>query len=213
MTLFNTRFRRYGFASAALFGAYVIYDHFSKNEGDAWGRTVKRIAHRENPEFLISRMIKLYAKVTGVNQSDLVKPIEEYKNLQDFFSRKVQPREIEKNDNAILAPADSQLLSISKITSNDVMKIKNTDYSLCEFLTDKNGFKFTEKDVEGLKENPQNQLYSLIFYLSPGDYHRFHSPIEMTLQEYQPFHGFKKRVDPSSLENIPVSLIESFGTK
>ena len=213
MSLLRFFFTNYICAITIAIVALYFQRNLSNNLDDDWGRFVKYIASQKRPKFLITLIIAIYSEFFRVVKSDLIKPLSEYQTIQEFFIREVKPRQIEKNDRAILAPADSKLLSISKITTDNVMKIKDKYYSLGEFLTNNNGYYFSEKEVQELKRNPENQLYSLIFYLSPGDYHRFHAPMDMQIQEYRPFKGFKKRVDPKTLEKEAVSLIESFGAK
>ena len=63
--------------------------------------------------------------------------------------------------------------------------MKGVEYSLGEFLT---GYPLamTREQIQSMKKNPQNKLQQVIFYLSPGDYHRFHSPANfevVTVQE------------------------------
>jgi phosphatidylserine decarboxylase len=40
-----------------------------------------------------------------------------------------------------------------------------------------------------MKLEKENELYQMVIYLSPGDYHRFHSPTEMTLRKANHIEG------------------------
>jgi len=46
---------------------------------------------------------------------------------------------------------------------------------------------------ESLKKSEnkkQSKIYSIIFYLNPGDYHRFHSPTDLTVKRSNHIAGF-----------------------
>lgn len=43
--------------------------------------------------------------------------------------------------------------------------------------------------VNSLLMNPNNQLYQLIVYLAPGDYHRFHSAANWKIDLRRHFQG------------------------
>lgn len=59
--------------------------------------------------------------------------------------------------------------------------VKDIKYSMGELLTGKNGYKIEGELLESMKKAEKKEgskLYSIIFYLNPGDYHRYHSPCE-----------------------------------
>jgi len=43
-----------------------------------------------------------------------------------------------------------------------------------------------------LLHNPDNELFQLVIYLAPGDYHRFHSPAKWTVKFRRHFQGILK---------------------
>lgn len=45
-----------------------------------------------------------------------------------------------------------------------------------------------------LLHNPNNELYQLVIYLAPGDYHRFHSPAQWTVKFRRHFQGTLKTI-------------------
>lgn len=78
-----------------------------------------------------------------------------------------------------MSPADSKILSFTEVTGNDVLLVKDIKYNLAEFIT---GEKRAEggKLIQDMLQNKSgdNKLFSIIFYLSPGDYHRYHSSVD-----------------------------------
>lgn len=82
-----------------------------------------------------------------------------------------------------MVPGDSKLISLSKVTGNDVLIAKDIKYNLAHFLTGKFGSQYSDSDVQSLKSNPDNDLYSMVFYLAPGDYHRYHSMAKSVINE------------------------------
>lgn len=52
-----------------------------------------------------------------------------------------------------------------------------------------------------LKKYPSNKLYQAVLYLSPGDYHRFHSPIDYEILKRKVINGYLFSVSEKSLLN------------
>lgn len=77
-----------------------------------------------------------------------------------------------------MSPADSKVLSLSEIQGDECLLVKGRYYRLGELLTGIKDHKLTEENIQTLKRNPSNKLYQCVFYLNPGDYHRFHSPAD-----------------------------------
>lgn len=73
-----------------------------------------------------------------------------------------------------MSPADSRILAFGEIKENSVFVVKGYNYSLGYFLCGED-VEFSQEDIKNMKKNPENKLYHVVFYLAPGDYHRFHS--------------------------------------
>lgn len=117
----------------------------------------------------------------GVIFEDIRDDLESFSNFNQFFTRQVNDRLITYGSDILLAPADSKVISINKIIGNDVIIAKNITYSIGNFLTGKFKEDFSQEQVDLLKKQKLTDLYSIIFYLAPHDYHRFHSMANMVV--------------------------------
>ncbi|XP_025417506.1 phosphatidylserine decarboxylase proenzyme, mitochondrial isoform X4 [Sipha flava] len=54
-----------------------------------------------------------------------------------------------------------------------------------------------------LLHNSDNELYQLVIYLAPGDYHRFHSPAQWTVKFRRHFQGELLSVNPKIARLLP----------
>ena len=96
-----------------------------------------------------------------------------------------------------LYPADSKILSVSEVTSNSVFLVKGKTYSFLELVTGKTQKIDNNNFFSKMKKNKENKIYSAIFYLSPGDYHRYHSPADLILKQRIHIAGLLYPVKPS----------------
>lgn len=84
-------------------------------------------------------------------------------------------------------------------------QVKGITYSLESFFGpqwNKNNIKSSY--LESLKKNDENTcLYHCIFYLAPGDYHRFHSPTSWKPNSRRHFHGELLSVSPKVANLVP----------
>jgi phosphatidylserine decarboxylase len=124
-----------------------------------------------------------------------------YKNLSEFFRRKLKPgsRVINKTS-SLVCPCDGKILNFGVIDNGVVEQVKGVDYSLQVFLGEtkwnEKPLHCTEQYESSLKKNPDNVLYYSIIYLAPGDYHRFHSPSEWSVFSRRHYPGELYSVSP-----------------
>ena len=105
-----------------------------------------------------------------------------------------------------VSPADGQVVQCEPLGSNGyVGSVKGIYYSVDNFLgpnTVRVCGEATPEDLKCLEQvtielKPGHCLYSCVVYLAPGDYHRFHSPVEWTVQSRRHFSGNLFSVKPS----------------
>ena len=122
--------------------------------------------------------------------------IGEYRTIQEFFTRKLKPglRPINYNKNTLVSPVDGKIVNICEL-NNDYMtlkQIKNIDYNVKDFLG------FYPK-----LNNENNKIVACVIYLSPGDYHRFHSPYNISISSRTHFSGELLPVNNFIVNSIP----------
>jgi len=95
-------------------------------------------------------------------------------------------------------------MTCGTVSSNYVEQVKGVTYSLSRFLGPVNWPHVADKSAVAKSDSAHNvdyveqiksrikdtQLYQAVIYLSPGDYHRFHSPTEWTVTFRRYFPGF-----------------------
>jgi phosphatidylserine decarboxylase len=150
----------------------------------------------------------MFASSYGVNMDEIVEPVDSFPRFVDFFTRKIHPRTIAEGDNVMVSPADSKILSFTEVTGNDVLLVKNIKYDLAEFITGDKRAK-DGRIVQDMisKKQEGNKLYSIIFYLSPGDYHRYHSSVdfEVDYRNHIAGHLWPVKVDYVSSKSVSLS--------
>ena len=132
-----------------------------------------KFAKTQFPPF-IQRVINAgYVKFLGLNMSEFKHP-RYYKSLNDLFTRKLEiNREIVSAQNEFISPTDSFITECGQIKEDTALQIKGMEYSVEELLT----FYCTD-NFSKVKEGS-----FMNFYLSPKDYHRYHSPCEFQLKK------------------------------
>lgn len=112
-------------------------------------------------------IIPSFAKIYGISQDEMEKPLEEYESLHHFFIRNLKPgsRTIEEEPLSIVSPVDSIIEDIGEISATKTITVKGKVYSISEMLGNE----------EAMGRYEQGKY--MIFYLSPSHYHQIHSPV------------------------------------
>ncbi|GLH05132.1 Phosphatidylserine decarboxylase proenzyme, mitochondrial [Gryllus bimaculatus] len=176
------------------------------------------ICNKELPVKYRESVYLKYAQMFNVNiQEAASEDLSSYTSLCDFFCRPLKEgiRPIDSKEN-VVSPADGAVLNVSKVTSPRVEQVKGVTYSLETFLgehsQDKNeestNSEVCEKDrnsscIQSLLKNKENALYQCVIYLAPGDYHRFHSPVDWEVNLRRHIQGELLSVSPKIARLIP----------
>ena len=112
-------------------------------------------------------LVKPFAKAYQINLDEMEYPINEYKSLQEFFTRNLKEgvRLIDFSPNTLISPVDGFLSAVGKIDEQHTFRVKNQSYSLNKIFGDKEKAKIYKNG------------YYYLLYLSPSHYHHFHFPI------------------------------------
>lgn len=112
-------------------------------------------------------LIRKYSKVYEIDLSEVSTDLHSFNNLQDFFTRKLKEdaRPIDSHEQSFISPVDAKIESFGQIHENAVFTVKDKPYTLTDLLGN-----------EQTAAKYRNGKY-IVFYLSPSNYHRIHSPI------------------------------------
>ena len=114
------------------------------------------------------RMIPAYIKLYNINVTEVAKNTQQFTSLHDFFIRTLAnyARPIAVGSTTYASPVDAKIESFGTIEHDMYFTVKGKPYSLVDLLGSR----------ERAKTYEEGQY--IVFYLSPADYHRIHSPID-----------------------------------
>ena len=78
--------------------------------------------------------------------------------------------------------------------------VKGRNYNLGHFLTGLPDYKLQPEIINSMKKLPDSKLIQIILYLAPGDYHRYHSPVDFIARKRLYIPGYLKPLKISYLE-------------
>ncbi|MDD3325092.1 MAG: phosphatidylserine decarboxylase [Sulfurospirillaceae bacterium] len=124
-----------------------------------------------------------------------------YASLNALFTRKLNvARVLEGNENTFISPCDGFISEAGVAENDQVLQIKGFLYNYKELLGD-----YIAKEN---RDKLSNGTY-INFYLSPKDYHRYHSPIDMRISKAVHIPGKLYPVNFKWLQKIPSLFIEN----
>jgi len=121
----------------------------------------------------------------ALNDGDLEKPLEEYRSLNELFTRGVreEQRPICGRADVLMSPVDGTIQEAGTIENNCVFYVKNIRYSLESLCP--------ETDVQSFRGGQ-----FAVLFLSPRDCHRVYSPAAATLTRLVHVPGRRLLVHP-----------------
>lgn len=127
--------------------------------------------------------------------SDVLLPVDEFKNFNEFFYRKLKPdaRPCTAPDNpsVVVSPADCRSVVFNKIEKATEIWIKGRDFNMQRLLGP--AYPDEAHKYEGGALG--------IFRLAPQDYHRFHVPVDGVLGEPKLIEGQYYTVNPMAIRS------------
>lgn len=158
----------------------------------------------------------LFAKVYGIDMTEVLEPdFGKYETFTKFFTRVLKPgvrtTHEPKNAKSMCSPCDGRVLTCGQINSefSTIDCVKGRSYRLDEFMLGTLGNEGDNNQISDIPNNTQvaamlekvkqrgNQLMYMVIYLSPADYHRFHSPAIHTGDYRRHIVGYLSPVKPS----------------
>ncbi|MEK5332134.1 MULTISPECIES: phosphatidylserine decarboxylase [unclassified Lysinibacillus] len=121
------------------------------------------------------RIIPSYMKIYDINLKEVSKKQQQFSSLHDFFTRELltDARPIDQSPFVYTSPVDAKVESFGRIEWDMTFLVKGKPYSLQDLLGNNDR---AAQYADG---------HYIVFYLSPADYHRIHSPIDGTvLRQY-----------------------------
>ena len=148
---------------------------------------IGRLCEKELPVAWREGVYSAYAKMTGVDLSEMRYPIDSYRSVQEFFTRPLKKglRPMQSLDPlCLVSPVDGEVIACGDITEDRLPQVKGTSYSL-------KGFLGHDIIIKSAASNPKQApvLKYVVLYLCPGDYHRFHSPTQFHVTQGKHFSG------------------------
>ncbi|TKR78252.1 hypothetical protein L596_019089 [Steinernema carpocapsae] len=119
---------------------------------------------------------------------------ESYPSFSAFFNRRLRDDARPISTAEIVSPADGIVLHYGPVEEGRIEYVKGHDYDVKEFLG---------PDAHLEQKRGQTQLYQMVIYLAPGNYHGFHSPTNWTASQQIHHPGLLLSVKPSVLDQIP----------
>lgn len=119
------------------------------------------------------KLIPSYSKLYDISKDEVSKNMKEFSSLHDFFTRQLleEARPVAKEEDAIVSPVDAKVEAYGPIEDGLILSVKNKPYKIEDLL-----------GSHQAAERYENGQY-IVFYLSPADYHRMHSPVDAQVEK------------------------------
>jgi phosphatidylserine decarboxylase len=128
-------------------------------------QAVGRLCDARVPAPLSRLAASIYSRAYGVNLDEAASRDAPYGSFDEFFTRRLRGGVRPIAESSVVSPADGRLEQLGPVTAGGEIIVKNTSYRVGELIGD-----------EQEARRYEGGSFAVV-YLSPGDYHRVHSPV------------------------------------
>lgn len=159
----------------------------------ALSRAAGRLGRCPAPRWILTPVLAAYARAYGADLGEAERPIGAYATFLDFFTRRLKPgaRPLPEDPRAIASPADGRVQAAGRIHAGTLLQAKGVRYRVADLLGD-----------AGAAAALAGGEY-LVVYLAPGDYHRFHWPLDGTFDVLIHLPGDLWPVNERAVDAVP----------
>jgi phosphatidylserine decarboxylase len=170
----------------------IVIDAMRALPKGAISRLAGRVATARLPRPLLAAGIRAFGGVFGVDFSEAREPIGSFATFQEFFTRELRDgvRPIDPAPDAFVSPCDGVWGASGEIRDGTLLQVKGREYSLAALL----GGQREAVSFEG-------GTFATL-YLSPRDYHRFHTPCDVEVVSARHLVGTLWPVNRLGLEGV-----------
>jgi phosphatidylserine decarboxylase len=151
------------------------------------------------PGSIRSQFLARFARWYGIDASEAEKALAEYKDVDDFFTRRLRPsaRVVDASPDTVVSPADGTVIESGFVTDGHLMQAKGALFELDELLANDDAARRLDGGAY------------LITYLSPRDYHRVHAPMSGAVIGWHYVPGTLFPVGTRSVAREPLLFISN----
>ena len=157
-------------------------------------------ASKEFPSTIQRTINQTYTSMMKVDLMEF-EEASSYKSLNALFTRRFKSRRLFNiNEKTVISPCDSHISAYGKIENSLALQIKGFSYDVRSLLGDY----ISKAEKDRLDEGD-----FVNFYLSPRDYHRYHTPIDMRVTKAVHIPGKLYPVNVKWLKKVQGLFVEN----
>jgi len=159
---------------------------------NAMSRAAGRIASIAWPGPIQRAQIRLFARLAGVDLEEARDDVADFATLQQFFTRALRDgaRPLDGDEDVLVSPCDGAWGEAGRVEAGTLLQVKGRRYRVADLL-----------GHAGWATAYDGGCYAT-FYLSPRDYHRFHTPAAGSIMRLDYLPGALWPVNSIGLEGI-----------
>jgi phosphatidylserine decarboxylase len=160
----------------------------------ALSRLTGWLSDRRPPGALLRVVVRGYARACGCDLAEAELPVAAYPTFNAFFTRRLREgaRPVAEGRGVVVSPSDSRLVSIGPVPADGRLEqVKGETYSIEALLG-------SVEDAAPFRSGLHATLY-----LSPGMYHRVHSPVDGVVRAWRHLPGRLFPVNGMAVRSVP----------